>query len=150
MARQSQPWFRTDRKMWCVKLDGVFHNLGPDRREAMARFRELQRLARGGHVQQRAVVVDRPLRETVGERARRLPPPAVEREPRLTLQRVGDRRLVAVAVVPVRVPRLHRFAGRRVDDLRQRDPDQAALRVVGEPILRLPQRIGDSSRMRAA
>lgn len=46
MARQPHPWFRTDRKTWCVTLDGVFHNLGPDRRAAMARFRELQRKPR--------------------------------------------------------------------------------------------------------
>lgn len=43
MARQPKPWFRTDRGVWCVTIDGVRHNLGPNRRDAFAHFRELQR-----------------------------------------------------------------------------------------------------------
>lgn len=41
MARQPKPWYRKDRKVWCVTIDGVRHNLGRTKREAMEQFRLL-------------------------------------------------------------------------------------------------------------
>ena len=43
MARRPKPWFRKSRKSWFVTLDGVQHNLGPDKKEAYERFHELMR-----------------------------------------------------------------------------------------------------------
>ena len=41
MARPNKPWYRKSRKRWYVKINGVTHNLGPDKQEAMAKFHEL-------------------------------------------------------------------------------------------------------------
>lgn len=41
MARSPKPWFRKDREAWFVTLDGVRHNLGPDRKPAFNRFHDL-------------------------------------------------------------------------------------------------------------
>lgn len=38
MARRAKPWYRRDRRSWFVSLDGVRHNLGPDKRVAFDRF----------------------------------------------------------------------------------------------------------------
>lgn len=43
MARQPKPWYRKDRKVWCVTINGQRHNLGPNKKAAMERFRALQR-----------------------------------------------------------------------------------------------------------
>ena len=34
MARRPTPWFRKDRNAWFVTIDGVRHNLGPDKQTA--------------------------------------------------------------------------------------------------------------------
>jgi hypothetical protein len=41
MARSAKPWFRRDRKAWFVTIDGVRHNLGPDKNEAFRKFHTL-------------------------------------------------------------------------------------------------------------
>ena len=43
MARQPKPWFRKDRKIWYVTINGKRHNLGPHKKEAFASFYELMR-----------------------------------------------------------------------------------------------------------
>jgi integrase len=41
MARRPKPWFRKDRNSWFVSIDGVRHNLGPDKKAAFALFHSL-------------------------------------------------------------------------------------------------------------
>jgi integrase len=41
MARRSKPWYRSDRRSWFVSIDGVRHNLGPNKKCAFARFHEM-------------------------------------------------------------------------------------------------------------
>lgn len=41
MARQPKPWWRKDRKTWCVTINGKRHSLGPDRDAAFKKFHEL-------------------------------------------------------------------------------------------------------------
>ena len=41
MARRPKPWYRKDRKAWFVTIDGVRHNLGPDKSQAQRKFHEL-------------------------------------------------------------------------------------------------------------
>lgn len=43
MARQPMPWYRADRKVWCITIDGKRHNLGRERKAAFVRFREMLR-----------------------------------------------------------------------------------------------------------
>lgn len=43
MARQPKPWYRKDRKVWCVTVHGVRHVLGPKRKEAFEQFYALMR-----------------------------------------------------------------------------------------------------------
>ena len=43
MARRPKPWFRKSRKSWFVTIEGVQHNLGPNKRQAYERFHELMR-----------------------------------------------------------------------------------------------------------
>ena len=43
MARRPKPWYRKARQAWFVTLDGVQHNLGPEKKEAYDRFYELMR-----------------------------------------------------------------------------------------------------------
>lgn len=38
MARQPKPWYRKDRKVWAVTIDGKRHNLGRDKKEAFEQF----------------------------------------------------------------------------------------------------------------
>ena len=38
MARQPKPWYRSDRKVWCVTINGKRHNLGRTKKEAFKRF----------------------------------------------------------------------------------------------------------------
>ncbi len=38
MARQPKPWFRADRKVWCVTITGKRHNLGRNKKEAFKKF----------------------------------------------------------------------------------------------------------------
>ena len=46
MARMPKPWYRKDRKVWCVTINGHRHNLGRNKKEAMERFRVLQQQPR--------------------------------------------------------------------------------------------------------
>ncbi len=41
MARTPKPWFRSSRRLWFVTIDGVQHNLGPDKSAAFERFHQL-------------------------------------------------------------------------------------------------------------
>ena len=41
MARRPQPWFRKARHCWFVTIDGIQHNLGPDKKEAFDQFYRL-------------------------------------------------------------------------------------------------------------
>ena len=43
MARRAQPWYRVDRKVWCVTINGARHNLDPKKKEAYDRFHALVR-----------------------------------------------------------------------------------------------------------
>ncbi|MEI6539410.1 MAG: site-specific integrase, partial [Planctomycetota bacterium] len=43
MARSAKPWYRKDRKAWFVTIDGIRHNLGPDKTEAFRQFHALMR-----------------------------------------------------------------------------------------------------------
>ncbi len=43
MARRAQPWYRADRKIWCVTINGTRHNLGPKKKDAFDRFHDLMR-----------------------------------------------------------------------------------------------------------
>ena len=43
MARRPKPWFRKSRQAWFVTIDGVQHNLGPDKPEAYDLFYQLMR-----------------------------------------------------------------------------------------------------------
>ncbi len=38
MARRPKPWYRRDRGAWFVSIDGVRHNLGPDKKAAFVKF----------------------------------------------------------------------------------------------------------------
>jgi integrase len=46
MARQPKPWYRTDRKVWCVTINGKRHNLGRTKKEAFDRFYAMMRQPR--------------------------------------------------------------------------------------------------------
>jgi integrase len=46
MARRAQPWYREDRNVWCVTINGTRHNLGPKKKEAYDRFHDLMRQPR--------------------------------------------------------------------------------------------------------
>ncbi|MBC8354033.1 MAG: hypothetical protein H8E66_18720 [Planctomycetes bacterium] len=41
MARRAKPWYRADRRCWFVTVSGKRHNLGPNKKQAFARFYEL-------------------------------------------------------------------------------------------------------------
>lgn len=41
MPRSPKPWFRKDRRTWCVTIEGVRHSLGEDREQAFQRFHQL-------------------------------------------------------------------------------------------------------------
>jgi len=41
MARQPKPWYRKDRKVWCVTINGKRHSLGRNKKKAMEQFRAL-------------------------------------------------------------------------------------------------------------
>jgi integrase len=43
MARTAKPWFRKDRRIWQVTINGVRHNLGSDKTEAFRQFHALMR-----------------------------------------------------------------------------------------------------------
>jgi hypothetical protein len=43
MSRRAQPWYRSDRKIWCVTINGTRHKLGPNKKKAFERFHELMR-----------------------------------------------------------------------------------------------------------
>ncbi len=43
MARLPKPWYRAERKAWFVTINGVQHNLGPDKKDAQRRFHALMR-----------------------------------------------------------------------------------------------------------
>ncbi|MFO0915952.1 MAG: tyrosine-type recombinase/integrase [Pirellulales bacterium] len=43
MARLPKPWYRAERKAWFVTINGVQHNLGPDKKAAHQRFHALMR-----------------------------------------------------------------------------------------------------------
>ena len=43
MARTPKPWYRKDRRVWCVTINGRRHNLGPDKKAAMEQFHALMR-----------------------------------------------------------------------------------------------------------
>ena len=60
MARRPKPWFRKSRQAWFVTLDGVQHNLGPDKKEAYDRFCQLMRHPRQRRVssQSLAAIID--------------------------------------------------------------------------------------------
>jgi hypothetical protein len=60
MARQPKPWYRADRRVWTVTINGKRHNLGATKKEAIERFYALMRQPRrekivADHV---AVVID--------------------------------------------------------------------------------------------
>ena len=38
MARQPKPWYRADRKVWCLTINGKRHNLGRTKKEAFEQF----------------------------------------------------------------------------------------------------------------
>lgn len=38
MSRQPKPWYRADRKVWCVTINGKRHNLGRKKKEAFEQF----------------------------------------------------------------------------------------------------------------
>jgi integrase len=46
MARRAQPWYRADRKIWCVTINGTRHKLGSKKKEAFDRFHDLMRQPR--------------------------------------------------------------------------------------------------------
>lgn len=50
MARQPKPWYRKDRKVWCVAINGQRHNLGRNKKQAMEKFRSLLRQPRRARV----------------------------------------------------------------------------------------------------
>ncbi len=41
MARHAKPWYRRDRRSWWVTVDGVRHNLGPDKKAAFTKFHDM-------------------------------------------------------------------------------------------------------------
>jgi hypothetical protein len=60
MAREPKPWYRADRRVWTVTINGKRHNLGPIKKDALDRFKALMRQPRrekvvADHV---AVVID--------------------------------------------------------------------------------------------
>ena len=44
MARQPKPWFREDRRVWCVTITGKHHNLGRNKKEAFKKFSVLMQM----------------------------------------------------------------------------------------------------------
>jgi hypothetical protein len=46
MARRPKPWYRRARSAWFVIIDGVQHNLGPNKKEAYRRFYQLMQSPR--------------------------------------------------------------------------------------------------------
>jgi integrase len=60
MAREPKPWYRADRRVWTVTINGKRHNLGPIKKDALDRFKALMQQPRrekvvADHV---AVVID--------------------------------------------------------------------------------------------
>jgi integrase len=60
MARQPKPWYRADRRVWTVTINGKRHNLGRTKKEALEQFYALMRQPRrekvvADHV---AVIID--------------------------------------------------------------------------------------------
>ena len=49
MARRPRPWYRNARQSWFVTIDGVQHNLGPDKNDAFERFYALMQQPRSNH-----------------------------------------------------------------------------------------------------
>lgn len=41
MARKPKPWYRKERKEWCVSINGTHHRLGNDKKEAQRKFHQL-------------------------------------------------------------------------------------------------------------
>lgn len=41
MGRAAKPWYRKDRRLWCVVIDGKRITLGPDKAEAYRRYHEI-------------------------------------------------------------------------------------------------------------
>jgi hypothetical protein len=41
MARQPRPWYRKDRRAWFVTIDGVRHNLGPEKKAPLEKFHQM-------------------------------------------------------------------------------------------------------------
>jgi integrase len=41
MPRPQKIWYRKARKEWCVKIEGILHRLGPDKKTAETKFHEL-------------------------------------------------------------------------------------------------------------
>jgi integrase len=46
LARRAQPWYREDRGVWCVTINGQRHNLGTNKKDAYDRFHDLMRQLR--------------------------------------------------------------------------------------------------------
>jgi integrase/recombinase XerD len=55
MARRPKPWFRKARRAWFVTIDGVQHNLGPEKGEAFERFFALMRQPKEQKVASRSI-----------------------------------------------------------------------------------------------
>ena len=73
MARTPKPWHRKDRKCWFVTIDGLRHNLGPDRKSAFQQFHELMARPKKRAVQSKSVaaIIDAFLEWTQKHRAKR-------------------------------------------------------------------------------
>ncbi len=56
MARRARPWFWKARRCWYVTLDGVRHNLGPDKEWAWDQFHALMRKPSAQRVASKSVV----------------------------------------------------------------------------------------------
>ncbi len=60
MARRPKPWYRSARRAWFVTINGIQHNLGPDKKEAHERFYQLMRQPKTRNVasQSLAAIID--------------------------------------------------------------------------------------------
>ena len=87
MARRPKPWYRKARSGWFVTIDGVQHNLGPDKKEAYDRFFALMRQPQTKKVAPQSLlsVVDAFLDWTLKNRS-----PATYEWYRFHLQRFAD------------------------------------------------------------
>ncbi|MBI1312836.1 tyrosine-type recombinase/integrase [bacterium] len=56
MARRARPWFWKARRTWYVTLDGVRHNLGPDKEAAWDQFHALMRKPSAKRVASKSIV----------------------------------------------------------------------------------------------